>query len=592
GGDEPPLPLEAVLASAELASRPTRAPDHAPESRALRAMARGLERSPVDALEALMREAVAACGADGTASGGVSLLEREAPGGARVRWTAVAGRLAPYSGSTAPEAASFCGACLERGEPTLFRHPGRHFAALAALGEPIVELLVVPLRVGGGDVGAVWVASHDEARRFDREDVRLLESLAAATAAIHVIMRAREEAGAEHRRVAASEARYRAVQEASLDASLLCRPVRDADGVIGDFVITYANPAARGILRTDDRPLEGRSLREAFPHAAARGRIAVYARVADTGQPLQEETFFEEDGEPRGLRVTAVRVEEGVHVTFADLTDRLRNAAERERLLRDAEAAQTAAEQANRAKGQFLAAMSHELRTPLNAIAGYVELLELGLRGPVTPSQRDALDRIALNQRHLLRLVNDVLNFSRLEAGRVEYQLEPVRVAEVVREIAPMVEPQIAAKGLAYAVEVSTERVVLADREKLKQVLVNLLSNAAKFTAPGGRVRVSCPRRADGTHPDGVAFLAVRDTGIGIPADKLESVFDPFVQVDTSASRRAAGAGLGLAISRDLVRGMGGDLRARSEEGRGSTFTVALREPVWGDGGPGADAPG
>ena len=573
---EEPLPLEAVLATQELSTRPSRPADHAPESRALRAMALGLARSPTDALEALMVEAVAARATEAT-SAGVSLLERRDDGSVGFRWTAVAGRLAAHTGVAMPRHGSISGVCVDTGMPILLRRPERRYEALATLGERFEEVLVVPLRIGDETAGAMWVAAHDESRPFDAEDARLLQSFADAASAICASMRAREDARIEHRRVAASEARFRAVQEASPDASLLCRPVRDADGLITDFVVAYANPAATTVLRARV-PLEGETLRKMFPSAAARGRISVYARVADTGEPLQQETFFEEDGEARGLRVTAVRVEDGVHITFADLADRLRNAAERERLLRDAEAAQSAAEHANRVKGQFLAAMSHELRTPLNAIAGYVELLEMGLHGPITQAQRDALDRIAHNQRHLLRLVNDVLNFSRLEAGRVEYQMEPVCVADVVAEIAPMVEPQIAGKGLAYAVEVSADRTVLADREKLKQVLVNLLSNAAKFTAPGGRVRVSCPRRSDGTHPSGIAFLAVRDSGIGIPADKLEQVFDPFVQVDTSAARRAAGAGLGLAISRDLVRGMGGELRARSEEGRGSTFTVALRE--------------
>jgi signal transduction histidine kinase len=237
------------------------------------------------------------------------------------------------------------------------------------------------------------------------------------------------------------------------------------------------------------------------------------------------------------------------------------------------ERARAEAEAANRAKSQFLATMSHELRTPLNAIAGYVQLMELGIHGPLTDAQREALGRIARSQRHLLRLINDVLNLARIEAGRVEYAVEDVPLAEVVAGVLPMVEPQLYAKLLTCEAHVPPDLVARADREKLQQVLLNLLTNALKFTPPGGRIRVDAARLDE--HPD-TLLLSVADTGVGIPADKLQSVFEPFVQVDASHTRRNEGTGLGLAISRDLARGMGGDLRARSVEGKGSTFTLTI----------------
>lgn len=239
----------------------------------------------------------------------------------------------------------------------------------------------------------------------------------------------------------------------------------------------------------------------------------------------------------------------------------------------EAEHLRAAAEEANQAKSTFLAVMSHELRTPLNAIAGYAEILEMGIHGPITDAQRETLGRIIRSQRHLLRLINDVLNLARIEAGRVDYAVEEVKVAEIVAGVTPMIEPQFASKGISFAVDVPRGLVVRADREKTEQILLNLLGNAVKFTPSGGRVVVDAASRAE--MPARVQ-LQVSDTGIGISPEKLGTVFQPFVQVDVSRTRAAEGSGLGLAISRDLARGMGGDLTARSSPGEGSTFTLVL----------------
>jgi PAS domain S-box-containing protein len=236
------------------------------------------------------------------------------------------------------------------------------------------------------------------------------------------------------------------------------------------------------------------------------------------------------------------------------------------------ERARAAANAANEAKSHFLSTMSHELRTPLNAIGGYVQLMEMEVQGPITDAQRQSLDRITRSHRHLLRLVNDVLDLSRIEAGRMEYRIEEIELPIVVSSVLPMVEPQLAQAGLTLDTSIDAAPRARADREKTQQILINLLTNAVKFTPAGGRVAVRTRRDAS----DRLVLVDVSDTGIGLPAEKLASVFEPFVQVKSEQSRRAEGTGLGLAISRDLARGMGGDLTVSSRPGAGSTFTLHL----------------
>ncbi len=254
------------------------------------------------------------------------------------------------------------------------------------------------------------------------------------------------------------------------------------------------------------------------------------------------------------------------------LAERLREkTAELERTAERLAERTAAAEEANRAKAQFLATMSHELRTPLNAIGGYADLMEMGIRGPVTELQAEDLARIKASQRHLLGLINEVLNYAKLETGTVQYDLEDVPVADALASAEALVAPQAQAKGLALEV-VPCERgmSVRADEEKLRQVLANLLSNAVKFTAPGGRVSLRCD--ASG----GDACFQVSDTGVGLAPDKLEAIFEPFVQIRSDLTRTQEGTGLGLAISRSIAEAMSGSLTAESVPGEGSTFTLRL----------------
>jgi signal transduction histidine kinase/PAS domain-containing protein len=289
---------------------------------------------------------------------------------------------------------------------------------------------------------------------------------------------------------------------------------------------------------------------------------AALPMIASTGKPLGAIALG--FGESRVFDADARRY-------MTSIGDQATQALERVRLLAAEHSAREAAEEANRAKTQFLATMSHELRTPLNAISGYAELLSLGLRGPTTPEMREDLGRIMRSQRHLLSVINDILNFARLEAGHVEYRVANVPVIDLLGDLEALIRPQLAAKHLEFVCDpVSGAISARADAEKVRQVLLNLLANAVKFTAAGGHVRVECE------HDDAHVYIRVVDTGIGIPSDRRGAIFEPFVQLHRTLAQPAEGTGLGLAISRDLARGMGGELTVESEPGHGSTFTLVL----------------
>ena len=232
---------------------------------------------------------------------------------------------------------------------------------------------------------------------------------------------------------------------------------------------------------------------------------------------------------------------------------------------------QRSAETANRAKTAFLGAMSHELRTPLNAIGGYIDLLDMGLRGPVTDSQHADFARVRTNQQHLALLITEILTFVRVGSGRVSYAVGNIEARDALRHAIELVEPLFHQKGLVFdGVTGDSSIVARADPERVAQILVNLLSNAIKFTPKGGHVSADCAATGE------TVTLRISDTGIGIAEDKHETIFEPFIQLREGLSDRESGVGLGLAISRDLARAMGGDLTVESSEGNGARFTLSL----------------
>ncbi|MFL5618484.1 MAG: ATP-binding protein [Gemmatimonadaceae bacterium] len=356
-----------------------------------------------------------------------------------------------------------------------------------------------------------------------------------------------------------------------------------------EHVFALANDAYFRLV--GKRELIGKPLLETLPEMAEQGFKHLLDQVLATGTPYvgrevpvrisrtpgaePEERFLDfvylplVEGDDERVGVIAHGTDVTEQVLARREVERLYDLEQHARTV--VEEAYRLAEAANRAKSQFLAVMSHELRTPLNAIGGYAELLEMGIRGPITAEQREDLHRIQSSQRHLLGLINEVLNYAKLETGTVTYDIDDVVVRESLIAAESLVAPQARAKGLTLqTAECAPDIIARADPEKLRQILVNLLSNAVKFTDSGGRVAMSCSTDAEHVR------LHIRDTGIGIPADKLHVIFDPFVQVRGDLARRHEGTGLGLAISRDLARAMGGDLTVESTPREGSAFTVVL----------------
>jgi signal transduction histidine kinase len=240
-------------------------------------------------------------------------------------------------------------------------------------------------------------------------------------------------------------------------------------------------------------------------------------------------------------------------------------------VISEAKKAWAVADAANRSKAEFLAVMSHELRTPLNSIGGYVDLLEMELRGPLTDAQKSDLSRIKRSQEHLLGIINDILNFTRLEATELKFEMINVPLRALIADLDAVVSSLARAKKQRYRCDYPPGSVyAYTDPDKLRQIMINLLSNAVKFTPEGGRVRVSSEVK------EKLISIRVEDNGPGIPVDKHDAVFEPFVQLNRGLTRTTDGTGLGLAISRGLARGMGGDIALKSKLGRGSVFTLTI----------------
>ena len=487
-----------------------------------------------------------------------------------------------------------------------------HLAMLRSIG--FCSIIVVPITARDRVLGALTLCTTESGRRYTDADLTMAEDLGRrAGITIDTVRLLRDAQDARAAAELAAERTGRLQHVTALLAGALTE-LQVADAVVREGLPALgASDGAVYVVSHDERQLE---------HVANAGMAiaetdAFKAFAIDTALPLADAVRTGELVALQSRAEVAARYPllEGAHVAsqsasllavplragnatlggmvlgfheervfteedraFAETLGRLcAQAMLRARLYEDAQRARATAEEANAAKMAFLATMSHELRTPLNAIGGHVQIMDMGLHGPVTPAQREALQRVNRAQAHLLGLINDVLTYAKVESGRLEYAITGVDAVRVIREVGLLVEPQFVANELRLELNVGgpTNAVsVLADREKLSQILLNLLSNALKFTQGPGTVSVTFARNP--SEPL-LMEIAVRDTGIGIPTEKLETIFEPFVQLGRDLASAHEGTGLGLSISRDLARGMGGDLTVASAAGKGSTFTLSLR---------------
>lgn len=330
-----------------------------------------------------------------------------------------------------------------------------------------------------------------------------------------------------------------------------------------DMRFTYVNERAASMFAVERDRLLGRDV-TTMPHGSESPFVSLIREVLRDRQPRATEGFGTIMGRWLDMRVYPAE-DGGVIAYFQDITERRAQQEERGRLLEEAQSA-------NAAKTEFLRTVSHELRQPLNAIGGLLGLWELGLRGALSEQQQQDLERIKRNQRQLTVLIEDLLSFARLEAGKLEVSQVPVPLSSVFESLSAAIALDVETQGITFRSEsVDPALRVIGDADRIHQVLVNLITNAMKATAPGGRIDLLAAAQGDMVH------IHVQDTGVGIAPDKLDAIFAPFVQVGRALNQPREGAGLGLAISRGLVEAMEGTLTATSTPGQGSRFTVSLK---------------
>ncbi len=574
--------LAGVLATQELAQRPSRTPDFAAENRALVSLATALAENPSGILQRVVDTARELCGAD---SAGVSIVESKGPS-SQIRWHAVAGAWASHAGSLHPRRDSPCDAVLEGDSCLLMRQPGSHFAAFRAIEPPAWEALLAPFHDGSRPAGAVWVVTHRRDRRFNREDARLLGTMARfASAACFTTERLKIEQGLRQERLAALNLMEDAIAArgemervtAALRASeeQFRRAIEDApipiimhaeDGQVLQISRTWTELTG---YTQEDIPTFDAWLNRAYGFGADSVRDRMQAifegKQARQQFELQITTLT---GEKRDWVFTISapgRLADGRRFAVGmvnDMTERTRA----ERGLRESE---ERLREADRRKNHFLAMLGHELRNPLAAIRGGLSLLSS--EKTLASTREKTLPIVAAQVAHMERLVDDLLDLTRIVEGRVQLRTERVTIQDVLRNAIPMLQTQIEAGGFDVQLRLPPEPLtVQGDPIRLNQVVVNVLGNAMKYSGDARRIDVSV------SSTPGAVAISVRDHGQGIPAELLPHIFEPFMQARPAITIQE-GLGLGLTVVRQLAELHGGRVEAFSEgEGKGSEFVLHL----------------
>ena len=591
-----PLPsVESILCTEELNRRPSRPPDYQTESRALVSLAQALSDSPSDILQKLADTILEVCNAG---SAGISLLTKDEK---RFYWPAISGLWKSHIGGGTPRDFGPCGDVLDRNSPLLFGHIEQRYTYFQSVTPPVEECLLLPFYVEGKAVGTIWAIAHDNRRKFDNEDLRMLTSLGIfASATYQVVEQLGELKEETHQRQHAShtmremneallvssikqheltelaqqaeaiaresEGRYRALFDSAPMAIFVC----DSNAVIQRYnaqavelwgrepvvgeekhwgssrlwlpdggLLPYAHSPINDVLRTG---------------VSAHNVEIVIERPDGTRLPILSNFAALKDAQGR---IT------GAVTSFIDITERSRL----ERLMQEQAAALADLHQR---KDEFLAMLSHELRNPLSAITNAVHVLRLEDSGNAIQQKAKSIIERQVGQ--LARLVDDLLEVSRVITGGIQLHQQQLEMRSIVDRAVESARSLIDGRNLELAVTLPAEAVWLqGDPTRLEQVLVNLLNNAAKYTDEGGQIHITVQQEGS------EVVLSVRDTGIGIAPELLPRIFDLFTQADRTLDRSQGGLGIGLSLVKRLLQLHGGTVEARSEGlGQGSEFIVHL----------------
>ncbi len=602
----PDAALADVVITEQLTRRTSRPQDYRAENEALHNLTRQMAEYPENLLDNLVTTALSLCRAS---AAGVSVLETDSSGEAIFRWAALAGAYKHYIDYTIPEDSSPCGLCLERGAPQLYALPGRYFSSAIDTDPQVREALMLPFPEGSGRRGTLWITTHDEARAFDSEDVRVLTALAGFTAAALRHADAVKSQQAQQPRETRLAAEHEALNDLhQLTNRLLAAPnLQSALDELLDATLALhgtdmgtvliREPSEQGLMPLAHRGFEDAS--EPVPTLVRRDAGSSCALALRSGQRVVVEDYetdtraaphralaaalgyrasqstplLTREGKLLGMLSTQFQQSHHPSGHVLRMTDLY---ARQGALAIERHQSQVALREADRRKNEFLAMLAHELRDPLAPIRNTLHVLR---REDVDRGAMQSMSQMLERQvGQMARLVDDLLDVSRITRGQIELRRERVALADIVSQAEEAAHPQCQGKGIEFTVTLPDQPLyVYADPVRLAQILGSLLSNACKFTDSNGLIALI----AEQAHDE--AVIRVRDTGIGIAADSFDRIFEMFGQVDAVRQRRHGGLGIGLTLARELTELHKGSVAVQSAgPGQGSEFVVRLplaREP-------------